>query len=231
LKEKAGTAAKVRGMRQCGIFDMDGGIIDSEPLHQECERMIFKKLGIVVSQEQHNSLVGATDETIWSGIVQQYQLQFSVQEIVRLKKSLYLDLLKNKGSIRVVPYAPELVAGLVHHNYLLALATSSPREQVDFILGETGFRRSFQAVVTGDDIQHGKPHPEIFLKAAGLVGIEPGSCVVIEDSCNGVTAAKNAGMKCVGFQNPVSGNQDLSKADIIIFSLKEIATILKLLTN
>jgi beta-phosphoglucomutase-like phosphatase (HAD superfamily) len=210
---------------------MDGVIIDSEPLHQECERMIFGMLGITVTQDQHNYLVGATDETIWSGIVEQYQLPFSVQEIIRLKKSLYLDFLKKKGGIRVVPYAPELIAGLVNHNYLLALATSSPREQVDFILGETGFRRSFQVVVSGDDIQHGKPHPEIFLKAAGQIGIKPGSCVVIEDSNNGVSAAKSAGMKCIGFKNPVSGIQDLGKADIIVHSLEEIATIFNLLTD
>ena len=218
-------------MKQCVIFDMDGVIIDSEPLHQECERMIFGKLGITVTQEQHNNLVGTTDETIWSGIVEQFKLPVSVQEIIRLKKSLYLDFLKKEGGIRVVPYAPELIAGLVQNDYLLALATSSPREQVDFILGETGFRLSFQAVVSGDGIQHGKPHPEIFLKAAGLIGIKPGSCVVIEDSTNGVSAAKSAGMKCIGFQNPVSGIQDLSKADTIVRSLEEIITLLNLSTH
>jgi beta-phosphoglucomutase-like phosphatase (HAD superfamily) len=207
---------------------MDGVIIDSEPLHQECERMIFCKLGIDVTQEQHNSLVGATDETIWSGIVEQFKLPVSVPEIIRLKKSLYLALLKNEGNIRIVSHARELISGLVHQNYLLALASSSPMEQIDYILSETGFVRSFQAVVSGDDIQYGKPHPEIFLKAASLIGLKPDSCVVIEDSYNGVTAAKSAGMKCIGFQNPVSGIQDLSKADIIVHSLEEIITLLNL---
>jgi len=77
-------------------------------------------------------------------------------------------------------------------------------------------------VVSGDDVVNGKPHPEVFLKAARLLGVEPDECIVIEDSHNGVAAAGKAKMKCIGFKNPHSGNQDLSGADKVVAFFKEL---------
>jgi len=213
-------------MKQCVIFDMDGVIIDSEPIHQKCERKLFRILGIDVSDEQHNALVGTTDETMWSRIGSRYKLPMSVPEIIQLKKSLYIGYLKKEESLRPIQSVPELIAELYEANFLLALASSSPHEQIDYILENLRIRHYFHATVSGEDVQEGKPNPAIFLKAAESAGTDPKSCVVIEDSYNGVTAAKNANMKCIGYKNPNSGNQDLSKADIIVHSLNEITTTL-----
>lgn len=210
-------------MVQCVIFDMDGVIIDSEPIHQECERRMFGLLGIDISNEEHNSLVGATDETMWSTLGKMHHLPISITEAIQLKKSLYLEYLKRETHIEPLPYVNKLIANFYEHGFLLAVASSSPHEQIDFILKKFELKRYFHTIVSGEDVKEGKPHPEIFLKAARAVGVPPCSCAVIEDSYNGVTAAKKAGMICIGFINPNSGTQDLSKADIIISSFKELA--------
>ncbi|MGC9353297.1 MAG: HAD family hydrolase [Mariniphaga sp.] len=210
-------------MERCVIFDMDGVIIDSEPIHQECEKRLFTLLGIAVSDEEHNALIGATDETMWSGLGKRHNLPLSVAEAIRLKKSIYLEYLMRETSVEPLPGVAQLIIDLHKHGFLLAVASSSPHEQIDFILKKFELKRYFHAIVSGEDVEAGKPHPEIFLKASDMLGVTPDSCVVIEDSNNGVAAAKRAGMKCIGFVNPNSGNQDLSKADMLVHSFGELS--------
>lgn len=211
-------------MKQCVIFDMDGVIIDSEPIHHECERTIFKLLGVSVSDEDHNALVGATDETLWLRIGSLYDLPIKINEAIQLKKTLYMEYLKRETYRKPIPYVVELISDLYNNNFLLALASSSPHEQINYILESLRIKHYFHAIISGEDVKEGKPHPGIFLKAAKSVGIDPESCVVIEDSYNGVMAAKSANMKCIGYKNPNSGNQDLSNADVVVLSLLEITT-------
>ncbi len=214
-------------MRQCVIFDMDGVIIDSIQFHLACEKEIFRLLRISVSEKEHKDFIGNTDQAMWSQIEKVYELPIKVPEIIRLKKSLYMEYLKKDVYLRPIPHIPALLADLYKNNFLLTLASSSPHEQISYILENLGIRRYFHAIVSGEDVKEGKPHPGIFLKAAGSVGVDPKSCVVIEDSCNGVAAAKGANMKCIGYKNPNSGDQDLSKADIIVHSMTEVTAILK----
>lgn len=210
-------------MKQCVIFDMDGVIINSEPIHQECERNIFRMFGITISEEVHNALAGTTDETLWTRIASLYELPINISEVIQLKRSLYMECLRREASIKPIPYVSQLIAGLYKNNFSLVLASSSPHEQIDHILNNFDLKRFFNSTISGEDVKEGKPHPEIFLKAAESVGVDPSLCVVIEDSHNGVTAAKSANMKCIGFVNPNSGNQDLSKANILINSFKDLS--------
>lgn len=213
-------------MKQCVIFDMDGVIIDSEPIHQECERKMFKMLGITVSDEEHNALIGASDETMWLRLGSLHDLPIKITEAIQLKKTLYMEYLKRETYRKPIPYVVELISDLYNNNFLLALASSSPHEQINYILENLGIKHYFHAIISGEDVKEGKPHPGIFLKAAKSVGTDPESCVVIEDSYNGVMAAKGAQMKCIGFVNPNSGTQDLSKADKIVHSIKEVSVLL-----
>lgn len=210
-------------MRQCVIFDMDGVIIDSEPVHIACEKEIIRLLGLHIPEQEHHAFIGTTDEIMWSKIAEMHKLPINVPYIIQLKKSLYMEHLKKNNHLSPVSYISELIANLHRNKFLLALASSSPHEQIDYILNTFGIRDYFQSVVSGEDVKVGKPDPEIFMKAAELLNVSAGSCVVIEDSYNGVTAAKSANMKCIGFKNPNSGNQDLSNADRIVHSFREIS--------
>lgn len=218
-------------MKQCVIFDMDGVIIDSEPMHKVCERELFKLFGLSVSEEDHNALVGATDETMWQRIANTYGLPVTVTKAIQLTKTLYMDYLKDQECLTPIPYVSKLIAELYRNEFSLVLASSSPHDQIDYILENFRIRSYFHTTISGEDVKAGKPDPEIFVKAAQLAGVDSKDCVVIEDSHNGVTAAKRAHMKCIGFLNPNSGNQDLSKADKIVHSLGEVSvkTIIDLL--
>jgi len=210
-------------MKQCVIFDMDGVIIDSEPIHQECERELFRMLGIKVTNDEHDCFIGTTDEVMWSKLGNMHTLPIKISEIIQLKKTLYLEYLKRETYLKPIPFVVELIADLYKKGFLLALASSSPHEQIKYILTAFGIQRYFHVNISGEDVKLGKPNPEIFILASELLRVSPELCVVIEDSYNGVTAAKNANMKCIGYKNPNSGKQDLSQSDLIVGSFNELS--------
>lgn len=211
-------------MKKCVIFDMDGVIIDSEPFHQECERKMFQMFGITVSEKEHNTFVGATDENIWSCIKSSYSLSISVSDAVKLKKSLYREYMMNEALMAPIPHVSDLITELYENGFSLAVASSAPMEQIQHVINSFGLADYFKSFVSGEDVSKGKPNPDIFLKAADLIGSHPNCCVVIEDSHNGITAAISANMKCIGYKNQNSGNQDLSKANLIVDSLQNLSS-------
>lgn len=203
-------------MPQCVIFDMDGVIVDSEPLHMEAERNVFHSLGISVSPEMHSTFVGISSHLMWRKVIAHFKLAADENDLVELQRSNYNQILKCSENIVPTPGITKTMNALKQDGFRLALASSSGHNQISFFLSRFGIANLFDAIVSGDDVENGKPHPDIFLKAAGNAGSDPDECIVIEDSENGVKAALEANMKCMGFRNENSGNQDLSGADAII---------------
>lgn len=207
---------------KCIIFDMDGVLINSEPLHFDFESKFFKSLGITVSREQHETFVGTTAKTMWTIIKQTHNLPYSVSELILKGQSDFLIYLENIKFLEPVQGITGLLKRLIDAGYNLALASSSPHLLINYILSNCNLDKYFVVRVSGDDVNSGKPDPEIFLKTAELTGVKPKDCLVIEDSANGVHAAVKAGMKCIGYSNPGSGNQDLSEANLIIKSFQKL---------
>ncbi|MBE6067253.1 MAG: HAD family phosphatase [Clostridium lundense] len=204
------------------IFDMDGVIIDSEPLHLSIEEDIFKKLGISITYEEHNTFIGTTSHYMWNKIKTNHNLTESLEELVELDRNTYLDFLNNTLDLQPIKGVKELIINLHKNNIKLAVASSSPLNVIEKILSLFEIRGYFDYIVTGDCVSKSKPEPDIFLYAAKKLDADPKECVVIEDSHNGVLAAKKANMKCIGYKNVNSGNQDLSKADITIDDFNDI---------
>src|SRR5690348_16090551 len=204
------------------IFDLDGVIIDSEPVHFELEKQMLDELRVTMSSEEHNTYVGMSSENMWETIVKKHNLVYQPSELVQKKYSLYINHLTNEQNLYPIKGVAELIKKLHKNNFKLIVASSSPLEVIDAVLKKFDLSNYFMATISGTQLIHSKPHPEIFLNAAKLAHSELRECVVIEDSANGVTAAKAAGMKCIGFANPNSGNQNLNKADVIIKSFEEI---------
>jgi HAD superfamily hydrolase (TIGR01509 family) len=209
-------------MRKCVIFDMDGVIINSEPIHVASEKDLFDSLGVHITQTEHDSFIGTTSTIMWRRIKKNYGLAQTIPELITLERAYYLKYLEREQDLKPVAGVVKLITKLKAHDFLLSVASSSPHSQIDLILDRFDLRAYFRAVVSGDDVENGKPHPDIFLKTARLLNVLPEKCIVIEDSYNGVTAAVKAKMKCIGFKNPHSGNQDLSKADKVITSFAEV---------
>lgn len=204
------------------IFDMDGVIIDSEPIHFAVEKNLFDDLGLTISQQEHQSFIGTTGEAMWSHIKSKYRLEHSVAELVNLSGKRYLDYISSYKKNILLPGVIDLLEDLYRNKVQLILASSSSKEHIEFILQRFKLKRYFKTVVSGDAVNRSKPAPDIFLYAADQLKVMPEECIVIEDSKNGVSAAKSAGMRCIGFKNPNSGNQDLTEADIMIDSFLSI---------
>lgn len=204
------------------IFDMDGVIINSEPLHFEVEDKLFRSLGLKIPSEEHNSFVGTTSFLMWTHIKNKYALLQSVADLIKISRNAYIDHLKTQVHIKPVKGVMELIRDLYENDIKLVLASSSPISHINFILEKFKMHRFFHRKISGDQVEKGKPAPDIFLYSAETLCLSPSDCIVIEDSKNGVIAAREAGMLCIGYNNPDSGNQDLSSASKIINSFSEI---------
>lgn len=204
------------------IFDMDGVIIDSEPLYFRVEQELFQSLGIDISQEFHSNLVGLSMRRIWQMIKQQNNLPQSIAELMEIHHRLMIDLIRNSPGLETMPGLLPLLEDLQENQIKCAIASSSSRELIGEILSRLDIIRYFQVIVGGDEMAESKPDPTIFLSAARQLGKKPDQCLVIEDSRNGLLAAHSAGMCCVGLKNPNSGSQNLQEADLIITGLSQL---------
>jgi len=214
------------------IFDMDGVLVDTEPLYRAANALTFRELGFYISDAAYDEFVGLDANMMWGRLKSRHNLPHSVPELIA-KESDGLHRALEQGPIPIVPGAEALLDRLHTGGTILALASSSPYKNIDLVLERTGFKRYFQVRVSGESVARGKPAPDIFLLAAEKVGVNPGECTVIEDSAAGVRGARAAGMKCIGFANPNSGNQDLSPAHLKVgsFGQGEIESIVGLVQS
>lgn len=198
------------------IFDLDGVIIDSEPIHFSIEKNLFRELGVGITDEDHYNFVGTSSIDMWQKIKTMAPIEHSVVELVIISEERYLKYLDEANNLKPIDGVKELIIDLYNNKYQLIIASSSSRKIIDTILDKFKLSSYFSFLVSGADLIHSKPNPEIFHVASKLSRTVPEKCLVIEDSENGVRAAKAAEMNCVAFRNPNSGNQDLSLADIVI---------------
>ena len=157
-------------------------------------------------------------------IIKKNKLNINIEEIVRTKKELFLRYLSETPKLKPIEGIIRFVNELSTQGFKLVLASSSNLEIINSILFKLGLIELFSMRVSGEEVLYSKPDPEIFLKAAKLSNSKAVQCVVVEDSENGVKAAKLAGMKCVGYLNPNSGFQNLADADLVIESFNLIDT-------
>lgn len=208
--------------RKAFIFDMDGVIIDSEPLHSRVKMETFAHFGLPFDEGDLAQYMGRTSVDIFSDVLKkEHRTDVSVQEIVNYKHAHYLELAVG-GALEAIPGSLELIARLRAAGVPLALATSSWRRVVDAILVQFDLTEAFASVISGSELPKSKPDPAIYRLSAEALGVEPRKCVVLEDTAAGVAAAKGAGMYCIGFRSPHSGVQDLSRADEIVDDLATI---------
>lgn len=203
------------------IFDMDGVLIDSEPLHFQADEAMLKKLNIEAPAGYLEKFVGVTDSVMWKEILETYNIDADVKDVLNAQLSIKLKLLK-KGVFEPIDGVIDLLNELEQMEIKCAVASSSAGIFIKEVIKKLSLESYFQHWVSGESVSKSKPSPEIFLKVAEMIGEDPGDCVVIEDSANGVSAAKHAGMKCIGFKNASSGTQDLSKADLVVRSIRDI---------
>jgi HAD superfamily hydrolase (TIGR01509 family) len=179
------------------IFDMDGVLCESEPFIAEAAcRMFAETYGRTVVPEDFRPFVGTGEDRFIGGVAEKYGVALTMPRDKHRTYAIYLDIIR--GRLHPVAGSREFVAECRRRGLKTAVATSADRVKLNGNLAEIGLPpASFDAVVTGDDIQRKKPDPEIFLAAAARIGMPPGACLVVEDAINGVQAAKAAGARCL----------------------------------
>jgi HAD superfamily hydrolase (TIGR01509 family) len=203
------------------IFDMDGVIVDTEPLYIKMNKDFLSQHNAFISDEAYNQFIGISATTMWDYLREKYHLPFTTNELIGLEKQAKYDIL-DKSPLKPIDGIVDLLDMLKSKNYRIAIASSSMRKNIELIISKTNLNGYFDCFISGEDIQYGKPAPDIFLKAMNHFHEIPENCIVLEDSKNGVLAANAANMFCIGFQNKNSGNQDLSTANRIVKSISEV---------
>ncbi len=202
------------------VFDMDGVVVDSSAIHAEAFRQALEPLGVVFEYSDYAGM--RTREAIEAiasanGVVLSSQ---RLQELADLKTAMAVERLR-----RETPLAPQAreVLDRLHRSYPLALATSASEATVRAVIEDNLLKPYFRHILTGADCRNPKPSPDIYLRAAELLGLPPQACLVVEDSMAGITAAKAAGAICAA----VSGTVPMSElrrsgADVVLTGISEL---------
>ncbi len=198
------------------IFDMDGVIVNSEPYYVQIEKETFEGYGLDITPEEHLTFQGIATTMMWERIKKAYNLTQPVNELISETNKRYVEFFDKVANLEAMPGVEDLIKKLKDRNIPIALATSSIPELIKIILDRTGLEKYFETIVHSGMVKAGKPAPDIFLLTAEKAGVSPEKCIVIEDSANGIKAAKAAGMFCIGYAGPGSESQDQSLADLII---------------
>ena len=201
------------------IFDLDGVLIDTGEFHRQSWHDLAEREGIDMTDEFFYNTFGMQNQQI---ITKLFGRKLSDQETDRIaqhKEQRYRDLIA--GKLKLLEGARELVEDLKANDFLLAIGTSAPKANLDFMLEHIPIHDYFDAYVTCEDVTNSKPAPDTFLKAAEKLSLSPADCVVVEDAVPGVQAAKAGGMAVVAVTTTRAGNE-LTAADVIVDSLSEL---------
>ena len=206
------------------IFDMDGVIINSEPLHQKAYQMMFKEFNLNVSDELYSSFTGMATYPICEKLCAVFSLNYTSKLLVESKRKHFKSLFENGHEFKLIDGVLKLIQHYKQNGITLVLASSASMANINMIFKKFSLDQYFKAKISGADLKASKPHPEIFEKASKLSGHPKNKCLVIEDATNGIIAAKSAGIFCVAFDGGHSKKQDYSKADIVINDFEAIYT-------
>jgi HAD superfamily hydrolase (TIGR01509 family) len=210
-------------MIQAIIFDMDGVIVDSEPLHERAFLEVFSEIGFGSNHGiDFPAYYGKSDLVVWRDFIATHRPAETLEDLMGRKERRFAALLRAEDPI--FAGLSELLEKLAK-KYRLALASGSRHVTISEVLALRGLRRFFPVVVSSEDVAHGKPAPDIFLRAAQLLGLPPSACCVIEDSAAGVESARTAGMTVIAITNSLP-SEELSHASNVVSTYREIEQLL-----
>ena len=196
-------------------FDMDGVIIDSQPLHYEIDMAVLKACGYPATLETVTPYTGISNPDRWPDYKKTLNLPQTVEWLIELQTKIMIDTFNN-ANLAPIDGIPELLQFLQAQNIPCAVASSSSHELINLVLEKCNIGQYFTHLVSGEDVKAGKPAPDIYLKAAKTIGLPPENCIAIEDSPSGILAAKNAGFTCIAYINPSTHGQDFTHADYVV---------------
>jgi len=181
------------------VFDFDGVLVDSHPVHTRAWKKFLDSVGRTVSEEQ---LQFVLDGRKRDDILRHFMGELEADQIFEYGQQKERFFLEEAALVQTIDGLLSFLEDLEDEQLALAVASSGSRSRVHFLLERLDLKKFFQAVVTGDEVEQGKPHPAVFLKAAQHLAVDPSELMAFEDAASGVKAARSAGMMCVGIAQP-----------------------------
>ncbi len=209
------------------LFDMDGVIVDTEPLLRKAYFNTFKDLNITVSEEFYTSLTGTSTKKATSMIKEEFDLEVSPEEIATSKRKYFKHYFDTDPEFDLLPGVRELIVHYYENRIKLVLASSASMNTINWVFEKFDIGQYFMGKISGADLEESKPNPEIFIKAAEIAGESKENCMVIEDSTNGIIASHRAGIFCAAYKSEHSKLQkyDLANIEVSDFSDLELSNI------
>jgi HAD superfamily hydrolase (TIGR01509 family) len=202
------------GRYRAVVFDLDGVLWDGEPLYHEAFNVVLKPYGHVMTPQEYENIIGHSVEAAWEWVLNRYNLSQSPGRFYRQYDAAVLDLLAHP--VEPLPGVRELLAELRARDIPVGLASASLRQWVDATLRGLGLDGAFATTVSASEVTHAKPAPDLYLKAAANLGINPNLCVAVEDTRAGVRAAKAAGMYAIQVRAASTALPPIEEADAVI---------------
>lgn len=196
------------------LWDLDGVLVDSEPLLLEAERVAFADHGVALTPDVKSAFVGLGGAEVLAAIAQSFGLDVDLQTLAARKTAAYLDLASRLTGFEATA---QIVRALADAGVPMAVASGSSRAAIDAALVAVGLDAQITTRVSVDEVPAGKPAPDVFLEAAARLAVPPAQCIVVEDAVPGVLAAKAAGMRCIAIPSvidPLDGR--FRRADLVI---------------
>lgn len=210
-------------MIQTVIFDMDGVIVDTEPVHRYAYFRHFDELNVAVTDEMFATFTGNSTRNVFQKVKDIFSLEHEVEDLIQRKRNIFNDAFDTKEDLFLLDGVENLIKDLHQNNIQLIVASSASKVTIDRVFKRFDLHKYFTDIVSGEDFPKSKPHPAIFEHAASLSVAPKNECIVIEDSSNGIQASVAAGIFCIGYRSEHSKLQDLSKADLIINHFNELS--------
>jgi HAD superfamily hydrolase (TIGR01509 family) len=201
------------------IFDMDGTMLDTDKLWGDVNSKLATSCGVVFDEIVHRQMIGKKDDDCLLTFKEYFHLNIEVEELVKMRRKMVLE---DVGLVRIKEGLYELLDLLDRLSIKKAMATSAFGEFAHRVISSLNLEKRFDTILVGEDVTKGKPDPEIFLKAAERLGVDPSECLVLEDAENGVLSAHRANIKVFVIPHPSFKDHDFSKATKVLSSMLEI---------
>lgn len=203
-------------MLKAVLFDMDGVIVDTEPLHQKAFQMMFDEVGMDVSTAMYRGFTGQSTKEICRFLCTHFRVKQSPETLVQIKRSNFTRLFFEDKTLELLEGVEDLIKDYYKNGLTLVVASSASMFTINNVMERFHLNPYFKDKLSGADLKASKPHPEVFTKAAKAAGYLPSECIVIEDSTNGIIAAKDANIYCIAYKSEHSKDQDYSRADQLV---------------
>jgi HAD superfamily hydrolase (TIGR01509 family) len=196
------------------VFDLDGVLWDGEPLYHEAFNVVLRPYGHVLTMEEYPEIIGTSVEASWAWVLDRFGVAEPPEKFYQLYDDAVLGLMQNE--IAPLPGVLNVIATLTDRGVLVGLASASLRQWVDATLAGLGMTGLFTATATASEVQQAKPAPDLYLKAAAGLSVDPAQCVAVEDTVAGIRSARAAGMYAVQVRAASTALPPIEEADAVI---------------